>query len=407
MKKYLRIALEVLLALLLVGACAFAYVNFAGKKALSSDMDEVSAELDETKDSLDKTKSQLEELQAKEEELEASAKQFDAIKQSFANGVLLQDVEALYKAQKTLSAERLVALGTVRQLTKGFEDPSAVESFQKSLEIAELGARMQAVCAAQNALVSAGKKITVLAECSSKEAMAGADKDEKAKSEANAHNVNWGYEGDNGPEHWGDNFPTCAKGKKQSPLNIAGPMDKSKDSIAPDYKQTALKLINNGHTIQVNVEPGTGSITINKETYDLVQFHFHRPSEEQIDGKNMAMTVHFVHKNKAGKLVVMGVLLNEGKENPVIKTLWANLPPKEGEEHAPDKMIINPANLLPSNLGFYEYEGSLTTPPCTEGVTFFILKTPMDISKAQLAKFPFKLNARPTQEINGRKILEN
>jgi carbonic anhydrase len=184
-------------------------------------------------------------------------------------------------------------------------------------------------------------------------------------------------------------------------------MDKSKDTIAPEYKQTPLKLINNGHTIQVNVEPGSGAITINKETYDLVQFHFHRPSEEQLDGKNMAMTVHFVHKNKDGKIVVLGVLLNEGKENPVIKTLWANLPPKEEEEYAPDKMIINPASLLPSNLGFYEYEGSLTTPPCTEGVTFFILKTPMDISKAQLAKFPFKLNARPTQELNGRKILEN
>ena len=131
MKKYLRIVLEVLLVLLLAGASTLAYMNFSGKKHLTTDMEEVSAELDETKDTLDKTKEQLDDAQTRLEETEASAKQFEIVKQAFANGVVLQDMEAVYKAQKTLSAERLVGLGTVRQLTKGFEDSSAVEAFER------------------------------------------------------------------------------------------------------------------------------------------------------------------------------------------------------------------------------------------------------------------------------------
>jgi len=400
MKKYLRIALEILLVILLVASSTVAYMNFSGKKHLSIDMEEVAAELDETKDTLDKTKEQLEEAQKKSEELEEAAKQFETVKQAFANGVLLQDVEALYKAQKVLNAERLVGLGTVRQLSKGFEDASAVEAFQKSLDIAELGARMQAVCAAQNSLVSAGKKVKVLAECTGK-------LEKPAEHAKSAHNVHWGYEGDHGPEHWGDNFATCAAGKKQSPLNIVGPFEKAKDVVKAEYKEGPMKIINNGHTIQVNIEAGSGTLTVNKEQYELLQFHFHRPSEEQIDGKTLAMTVHFVHKSKEGKLAVLGVLLNEGKENATIKSLWANLPPKEGEEYVPAKMLINPSSLLPSDMSFYSYEGSLTTPPCTEGVNFFILKNNVDISKSQVAKFPFKLNARPVQATNDRKIYAN
>ena len=400
MKKYLRIALEILLVILLVASSTVAYMNFSGKKHLSIDMEEVAAELDETKDTLDKTKEQLEEAQKKSEELEEAVKQFETVKQAFANGVLLQDVEALYKAQKVLNAERLVGLGTVRQLSKGFEDASAVEAFQKSLDIAELGARMQAVCAAQNSLVSAGKKVKVLAECTGK-------LEKPAEHAKSAHNVHWGYEGDNGPEHWGDNFATCAAGKKQSPLNIVGPFEKAKDVVKAEYKEGPMKIINNGHTIQVNIEAGSGTLTVNKEQYELLQFHFHRPSEEQIDGKTLAMTVHFVHKSKEGKLAVLGVLLNEGKENATIKSLWANLPPKEGEEYVPAKMLINPSSLLPSDMSFYSYEGSLTTPPCTEGVNYFILKNNVDISKSQVAKFPFKLNARPVQATNDRKIYAN
>ena len=186
----------------------------------------------------------------------------------------------------------------------------------------------------------------------------------------------------------------------------SGPFEKSKDAIAVAYKEGPLKILNNGHTIQVNVEPGS-KLTVNKEEYDLLQFHFHRPSEEQIDGKNSAMVAHFVHKSAAGKLAVIGVLLNEGKDNAAIKTLWANLPPTEGEEHVPAKVKFNPSTMMPSSMSFYAYEGSLTTPPCTEGVNFYILKNPVDISKKQVSDFPFKRNARPVQPLNGRKIYAN
>jgi carbonic anhydrase len=414
MKKYLRVALEVLLAVLLVAALGLAYWSFAGKKHVVHDLAELTEQLEEAQESLEKAMEEAEASKEKIDRLEFQQHEADAIKSAFANGVVLQDIEALYKAQKSLTTERQVGLAAMRLLTKGADDPETVEAFQKSLEMAEWSSRLQTVCAAQNALVAAGKKVDILSECQRKPGAKeesghgnkeGAKKDSHAKKDG-AHDVHWGYEGDNGPEHWGQNFPVCGKGKKQSPLNIVGPFEKSKDALSVSYKEGPLKIINNGHTIQVNVEPGS-TLTINKEEYDLLQFHFHRPSEEQVDGKNSAMVAHFVHKSKAGKLAVIGVLLNEGKENAAIKTLWSNLPPKEGEEHLPPKVKFDPSTMLPQSLSHYAYEGSLTTPPCTEGVNFYILKTQVDLSKAQVAKFPFKLNARPVQSLNGRKIGAN
>ena len=209
-----------------------------------------------------------------------------------------------------------------------------------------------------------------------------------------------------GPERWGKEFPTCVKGKSQSPLDIRGPFVKSRTVVTADYKEGPLKMINNGHTIQVNVTPGS-KIRIDGVPHELLQFHFHRPSEEKIDGKPMAMVVHFVHKSAEGKLAVIGVLLKEGNENPGIKTLWTNMPLEEGPEVSPEGVNFNPANLLPREFDFYSYEGSLTTPPCTEGVRFFILKTTVNVAKEQVAAFPFKRNARPVQELNGREITTN
>ncbi len=410
MKKYLRLILEVLLGICLVATATLAYMNYSAKKHLADEVAELTEQLDEAKSALEKSSEEA--PPAEEHAAEAgttNSQELDALKAAFTNGVVLQDMETLYKAQKTLTAERQVGLASLRLLTKGAQDESTISAFQKALEMAEWSNRLQTVCAAQNALAAAGQKVKVLSDCkrSGDKEEPAADKekakDEHAKKDDKAHDVHWGYEGDNGPEHWGDNFPVCGKGKKQSPLNIVGPFEKSKETLTVDYKEGPLKMLNNGHTIQVNVEPGS-TLTIGKETFDLLQFHFHRPSEEQVEGKNAAMVAHFVHKSKEGKLAVIGVLLNEGKDSAAIKTLWANLPPKELEEFLPPKVMFNPASMLPKELGFYNYEGSLTTPPCTEGVQFYILKTPMDVSKQQLAKFPFKLNARPVQSLNGRKI---
>jgi len=404
MKKYLRLILEILLGICLVASATLAYWNFSSKKHLNEQVSELSQQLDEMKESMEKAS---EEAQAakdvKPEPENASIQEMEALKSAFANGIVLQDVETLYKAQKALSAERQVGLASLKLLTKGAQDADTITAYQKALEMAEWSNRLQTVCAAQNALAAAGQKVKVLSECKKSTDKDAEAKDDSAKKDDKAHAVQWGYEGDKGPEHWGDAFPVCGKGKKQSPLNIIGPFEKSKETLSVDYKEGPLKMLNNGHTIQVNIEPGS-TLTIGKESFDLLQFHFHRPSEEQVDGKNASMVAHFVHKSKEGKLAVIGVMLNEGKDSAAVKTLWANLPPKEGEEFLPAKVTFNPASMLPKDMGFYNYEGSLTTPPCTEGVQFYILKSPVDISKQQLAKFPFKLNARPVQSLNGRKI---
>jgi carbonic anhydrase len=352
----------------------------------------------EAQDELEKLTKELEEAKEHLEEYEPAAKQMAAIKESFANGVVLQDYEAFIKAQKgPTTSERQLGLGALRLLTKGAEDPDTISAFQKALEMAEWSSRVKSICAAQNALAAAGQKVKVLADCA-------VEKEDKGHKKG--HAVHWDYAGDMGPENWGDEFPTCGKGTKQAPLNITGPFEKSKDVLVVNYKEGPLKILNNGHTIQVNVEPGS-TLKINKDVYNLLQFHFHRPSEEQIDGKPMAMVAHFVHKNADGKLAVLGVLLNDGKDNAAIQTLWNNAPKAEGPEVVVDKVKFDPSSLVPAALTHYNYEGSLTTPPCTEGVNFYILKTPVDISKKQVMDFPFKRNARPVQPLNGRKINAN
>jgi len=363
--------------------------------------------------------------------MEEKANQLEAVKAALANGSTLSDLESAYKKEKSLSAERQVGLGAIRMLTKGAEDPATLEAFRKALQMSELGDRKNTICAAQLGLLAAGEKVKVMSDCLPKSEKAKADKEEKgghskedghdhgkdgkAKGKDDGHGdkkeekhaaPHWGYEGEMGPDKWGKEFPTCAAGKSQSPLDIKSPFVKTRMVVTADYKEGPLKILNNGHTIQVVVSPGS-KLRVDGVAHDLLQFHFHRPSEEKIDGKPMAMVVHFVHKNAEGKLAVLGVLLKEGNENPGIKTLWANLPKEEGVEYAPDGVNFNPGNLLPREFDYYSYEGSLTTPPCTEGVRFFILKTTVNIAKEQVQAFPFKMNARPVQPLNGREILTN
>lgn len=395
MKKYLRLIIEITLGLLLAAALAFGYWSYSGKSHAVHELADVAEVRDEAQEEVEKLSKELEEAQKRLSELEPAGAQMAALRASFENGVVLQDYEAFVKSLKgPVTSERQLGLGALRMLTKGASDPDTVSSFEKALEMAEWSSRLKSVCAAQNALLAAGQKVKVLSDCAQE---AAAD---KGHGQKHAH---WDYVGEMGPEHWGDEFPTCGKGQKQAPLNIVGPFEKSKDALVVNYKDGPLKVLNNGHTIQVNVEPGS-TLKINKTTYNLLQFHFHRPSEEQIDGKPMAMVAHFVHKSEDGKLAVVGVLLNEGKDHPLIKTIWEKAPRSEGPEQVVDGVKINPQNLMPASLAHYSYEGSLTTPPCTEGVTFYILKTPVDIGKRQVADFPFKRNARPVQPLNGRKI---
>ena len=421
-----------ILTLALGGAGYFGWTQKSAYGGATKEVAELTKQLEEAET---KAEEAAEALTAAEEALpplEAKVKEFDTVKGVFANGTVLKDLEALYAKEKKLTTEKQLGLAGIRMLTNGGKDPSTIEAFQKAIEMTDWKGQQQVICAAQKALAASGEKVKVMSECKEDAPAAKGDKDTKdAKSDkadakgkkddghggkkdahgkdakaGEKHVAHWEYEGEMGPENWGKEFPTCGKGKSQSPLNIKGPFEKVRFNIVPDYKPGPLKILNNGHTIQVNVTPGS-KIRIDGKAFDLLQFHFHRPSEEHINGKPSAMVIHFVHKNESGELAVLGVLLQEGNENPGIKTLWSHAPSKEGPEVAPDNVAFNPANLLPREMEFYHYDGSLTTPPCTEKVKFYILKTQVNIGKEQITQFPFKMTARPVQPLYERKIFTN
>ena len=424
------------IAILTLALGGAGYFAFTQKSAYGNASKEVAALEEKIKEAEKKEEEAAEELKAAEEALliiptlEAKLKELDAVKGALASGAVLKDLETLYAKDKKLSTEKQLGLAGIRMLTNGGKDPSTIEAFNKALEMTDWKGQQQVVCAAQKALAASGEKVKIMSECAAdapadkggkdgkdgKDAKASKDgksdkadahgKDSKGGKADEKHAAHWDYEGEMGPEHWGKEFPTCGKGKSQSPLNIKGPFEKVRFSVVPDYKPGPLKIINNGHTIQVNVVPGS-KIRIDGKAFDLLQYHFHRPSEEHINGKPSAMVIHFVHKNDSGELAVLGVLLQEGNENPGIKTLWSYAPPKEGPEVTPDNVAFNPSNLLPREMEFFHYDGSLTTPPCTEKVKFYILKSQVNISKEQITQFPFKMNARPVQPLNERKIFTN
>jgi carbonic anhydrase len=218
----------------------------------------------------------------------------------------------------------------------------------------------------------------------------------------------WTYQGHGGPEEWGSlnsEFGTCKLGKLQSPIDIHGAQVADLQAIKFNYQPSVLKIIDNGHTIQVNYAPGS-SINVGGARYELVQFHFHRPSEEKVDGKSFSMVAHLVHRNSAGKLAVVAVLLDKGGASELIDTLWKNIPREKEKEMVVASVTIDVTKLLPQNKGYYTFQGSLTTPPCSEDVTWFVLKTPLPIANDEIAAFGkiYALNARPVQPLNGRVI---
>ena len=220
----------------------------------------------------------------------------------------------------------------------------------------------------------------------------------------------WSYAGSTGPTHWGTlekDYSACSSGKTQSPIDIrnAGVKTKGLPAVDFNYKASPLKIIDNGHTIQINYAPGS-FISVGDKRYELVQFHFHRPSEERINGKRYAMVAHLVHKDSDGKLAVVAVLLARGKANPLIKTLWANLPKVKETESVLEAVRVNAADLLPKSKAYYTFAGSLTTPPCSEDVTWFVMRHPTSISTDELTRFAkfYPMNARPTQALNGREV---
>jgi len=229
---------------------------------------------------------------------------------------------------------------------------------------------------------------------------------------ADEHAPHWTYEGHGGPAEWGklaENFATCEKGSAQSPIDLAGAIPAKLAKIDVSYQPQPLTVLNNGHTIQVNFQPGN-SLTLEGDRYDLLQYHFHHPSEHTINGKPAPMEVHLVHKSaKTGALAVLGVMMVPGKANPTIEAVWQAMPTSAGPEQKVDGVSLNPDTLLPASRSYWRYEGSLTTPPCCEVVHWVNLKDPIEVSQAQLDRFAtlFPLNARPVQPQNRRFLLDS
>ena len=224
------------------------------------------------------------------------------------------------------------------------------------------------------------------------------------------HASPWTYDGAHGPSEWARLSPanaTCASGERQSPIDITDGIKVDLDAVQFDYRPSGFRVVDNGHTVQVTVTPGN-TIEVMGRRYELVQFHFHRPSEERIDGKPFDMVAHLLHKSADGRLAMVAVLLERGSAQAVVQAVWNNLPLEKGDELTA-KGQIDLAELLPSDRRYYTYMGSLTTPPCSEGVLWMVMKTPVQISPEQLAIFSrlYPMNARPIQAQRGRLIKES
>lgn len=221
--------------------------------------------------------------------------------------------------------------------------------------------------------------------------------------------VEWSYTGTEGPGEWEflcTDYTTCG-GERQSPVNISNAVaDNTLGNLVPAYQETGLSLLNNGHTLQFNVDAGS-TLDIDGQTYNLLQFHTHTHSEHTLNNQDFPMEFHFVHKNDAtGDLAVIGVWVSTGTTNPFISTFVDNLPMEEGETLSTSDRFT-PNVLFPDNLSYYSYEGSLTTPPCSEIVHWRVLKNSIQLSADQIAAFEAleHTNARPVQDLNGRDIL--
>jgi carbonic anhydrase len=217
----------------------------------------------------------------------------------------------------------------------------------------------------------------------------------------------WDYSDENGPKHWGEldpNNSACSLGHTESPIDVGGATAALLSPLIFDYHPGSWQVVDNGHTVQVLVAPGN-YLVVDGRKYELIQFHFHHPSESAIGGKHFDMELHLVHKDAEGHLAVVAVVLADGKANPLIQMVWDNVPAVKQEVKSVVAML-DPKQLLPPAQGYYSFAGSLTTPPCTEGVKWLVMKSPLDISARQEQTFGalYPNNARPTQPWNGRKV---
>lgn len=224
----------------------------------------------------------------------------------------------------------------------------------------------------------------------------------------------WSYHGAKGPAHWGaldPDYAVCESGKAQSPIAITAARKADLPGLRFAYRSGSINIINNGYTaVRLDYPAGNGNfLIVGGKRYELTQFHFHHPSEETIRGKTTDMVLHLMHQGSDGKVVGVAVMLKEGRANPAIDRLWKYMPQSAGQGHLIPGVTIDPQSLVPASTGYYTYEGSVTAPPCTEDVTWYVMKTPMEVSADEIAAFAklYPHDARPVQPLNGRVVEES
>ncbi len=248
-------------------------------------------------------------------------------------------------------------------------------------------------------------------------------KTQRVSSQPHTEKTEWGYKAKNGPDVWVQLSPEyflCAAGRHQSPIDLVNPTPAKLPPITNEYSWiTDLNIRNTGHTIEVTYPEGS-HIYIDGTAYQLLQFHFHAPSEHTVAGQPFDMEMHLVHKSEKGELAVVGLLIEKGRHNSSYDPVWEHLPTVPGEtqhvkvDESPvePRMMLSPDGQVRDSTvqpfpPVYRYEGSLTTPPCSESVQWIVLTTPIEMSEAQIAAFKAIIhdNNRPVQPLNGRKLL--
>jgi carbonic anhydrase len=234
-----------------------------------------------------------------------------------------------------------------------------------------------------------------------------------AAEEAHSAAPHWSYSGEHGPAHWGDVAPedaACGNGTSQSPIDLSASKAKTgkNGAFKINYEPGAVALLNNGHTVQADVSDAADTISFNGASYTLAQFHFHTPSEHTVNGKHFPLEIHFVNKDAAGHIAVLGVFVKAGAENKLLAPVFSSLPAKAtpAGTHAGQPVQVDIAAVLPKDHQAYVYSGSLTTPPCSEGVSWIVLAQPIEMSNGQIDAFKkiFHDNHRPVQNVGGREV---
>ena len=237
-------------------------------------------------------------------------------------------------------------------------------------------------------------------------ALQGCQADEQHAEDTGDGPIHWAYEGETGPERWGEldpSFEVCGSGMQQSPVDLAGAVTANADGLDVRWQPTDAQVVDNGHTIQVDLAEGS-AVTLEGREFSLLQFHFHLPSEHTVEGESFPMEVHFVHQAAEGDLAVIGVLMETGEADPLIQSIWDAIP----ATGAPPAAItgFDPSALLPEVRSYSRYAGSLTTPPCSEIVSWVVMTESIPVSEAQVQAFAalYPMNARPVQALNGRVV---